>query len=238
MADLLRKSIGVSLAAQVSTLFVNVYGLSLPLKPADFVLKEVLGLETIVQIVELIFYIWYSIRVTSKVTDVTHFRYYDWALTTPTMLFSTMLFYEYLGTRGVETQNIWKIIENKGGKIATVLLLNLGMLVFGYLQEIGLISIWTSTIGGFACFAAFFYLIYRDFASAAAKDQGVYRFMVSIWALYGIAPFFNDLWKNITYNILDIFAKNFYGVYLSYFIHRLATSGSEDDAAAAAAPKN
>jgi bacteriorhodopsin len=228
MTDLLKKSIGVSLAAQVSTLFVNLYGLSLPLEAADIVLKEVLGLETIVQIIELIFYIWYSIRVTTKVTDVTHFRYYDWALTTPTMLFSTMLFYEYLSTRGEETQSILKILENKGGKIALVLLLNMGMLIFGYLQEIGLISIWTSTIGGFACFVAFFYLIYRDFASGAPKDQGVYRFMVGIWSLYGIAPFFNDLWKNITYNILDVFAKNFYGVYLSWFIHRLATTSRVD----------
>lgn len=222
MAELLRKSINISLGAQLSTLLANIFGLSLPLKPEDFVLKEVLGLETAVQIIELIFYGWYSLKITTKVTDVTHFRYYDWALTTPTMLFSTMLFYEYIATKGKETQSIQKIIENKGGKIALILALNMGMLIFGYLQEIGLIGIWTSTIGGFACFAAFFYLIYKDFAAAAPEDQGIYRFMVSVWSLYGIAPFFNDLWKNITYNLLDIVAKNFYGVYLSYYIYTLS----------------
>lgn len=220
MAELLRASIKGSLAAQFSTLFVNLYGLSLPLKPADGVLKEILGLETIVQIIELIFYSWYETHITTRITDVTHFRYYDWAFTTPMMLFSTMLFYEYLSTKGKEEQSIEKVLTNKGSKIALILFLNLGMLVFGFLQEIGLIPLWLSTFGGFACFAAFFYLMYRDFAAAAPNDQGIYRFMVGIWSLYGVAPFFGDLWKNITYNILDIVAKNFYGVYLSWYIYQ------------------
>lgn len=230
MADLLRGSITTSLIAQISTLFVNLYGLALPLKPSDFVLKEVLGLETLVQIIELIFYGWYSLNVTTRVTDVTHFRYYDWGLTTPTMLFSTMLFYEYLRDKPTD---ISQVLQKKGSVIGTILLLNLGMLVFGFLQEIGLISITTSTIFGFACFLASFYLIYENFVKDNEK-QGVYFFMLSVWSLYGVAAFMNDLWKNIAYNLLDVVAKNFYGVYLSYYIATLASGNAKIETASKA----
>jgi hypothetical protein len=227
MADLLKKTITGSLAAQWSTLLVNFYGLAQPLAPQDALLKKVLGLETIVQIIELIFYHWYHSQIQKKVFDVAHFRYYDWALTTPTMLFSTMLFYEYIRDKPT---TIGEVLEKKGSAIGIILLLNMGMLVFGFLQEIGIISITTSTLFGFASFLASFYLIYENFVKDNEK-QGVYFFMLSVWSLYGVAAFFDDLWKNISYNLLDIVAKNFYGVYLSYYIATLAGSNSKIETA-------
>ena len=38
--------------------------------------------------------------------------------------------------------------------------------------------------------------------------------MAVIWPLYGVAAMFNSKYKNFAYNILDIFSKNFYGLYI------------------------
>ena len=42
--------------------------------------------------------------------------------------------------------------------------------------------------------------------------------MVSVWSLYGVAALMPADIKNISYNLLDIVAKNFYGLYLYYKI--------------------
>jgi hypothetical protein len=44
--------------------------------------------------------------------------------------------------------------------------------------------------------------------------------MFAVWNLYGVAFFFNPVWKNIIFNGLDVVAKNFFGVYLFYKISR------------------
>ena len=36
--------------------------------------------------------------------------------------------------------------------------------------------------------------------------------------MYGIAALMNYTTKNIMYNILDLFAKNFFGVYLGFVV--------------------
>ncbi len=83
-----------SLAAQWSTLGLNVFGLTTPLPPKDLVLQSVLWIETIVQVIELVFYSWYAYHF-NTVAEATFYRYHDWAVTTPLMLFSTMVYYEY-----------------------------------------------------------------------------------------------------------------------------------------------
>jgi hypothetical protein len=215
--NLLKKSITGSLVAQWITLFINFFGLAQNIPAEDILLKKVLGLETIVQIVELIFYHWYHNHIQKKVFDAGHFRYYDWNITTPVMLFSTMLFYEYIRSK---PETIGEVIEEKGTTILLILILNFGMLLFGYLQEIGVIGITTSTLLGFACFIAFFYILYKEFVENNRRQE-VFFIMFSIWSLYGVAAFFGDIWKNIFYNLLDIVAKNFYGVYLSAYITTL-----------------
>lgn len=227
MRDLVEQSINGSLVAQWTTLFANFYGLSLNLAPTDFILKEILGMETMVQIIELIFYHWYRNHIKDAVVDVTRFRYYDWAITTPIMLFSTMAYYAYLYQKNKPSDStdkvytIYDFFRENAADIAIVGLLNFMMLFAGYLQEVNVITITTSSILGFAAFAAFFYIIYRDFASKVPESPGVYRFMVSVWGLYGFAAMLPNHAKNISYNILDVIAKNFYGLYLSYIISDL-----------------
>jgi hypothetical protein len=52
--------------------------------------------------------------------------------------------------------------------------------------------------------------------------------MSSVWSLYGVAAWFPMTLKNAAYNILDIFAKNFYGVYLSYTIFQLSVKNENE----------
>ncbi len=77
---------------------------------------------------------------------------------------------------------------------------------------------------GFLGFGGSFYVIWDRFASKSPENYWLYGFMFVIWALYGVAAMFTPLWKNVSYNILDVFAKNFYGIFLSYLIYQKASS--------------
>ena len=46
--------------------------------------------------------------------------------------------------------------------------------------------------------------------------------LLLIWALYGVAAYFDHIPKNISYNILDVISKNFYGLYIFFKIRDLA----------------
>lgn len=219
MKETVVKSLEVSLAIQWTTLFLNSFSLFQPLPAKDFVLKEILGVETLVQAIELVFYSWYRNHIQDKIIDITQFRYYDWFLTTPMMLFSTMGFYEYLKTDKVI--RLWSFFQENSRSIVFILFMNFLMLLFGYLQEIGSISLVSSTVFGFGALFVSFYTMYKEFVQDAPK-QFIFFFVFFVWSLYGIAAMFDNHLKNASYNILDIFAKNFYGVYLSYFIYTLS----------------
>jgi bacteriorhodopsin len=223
MGSLLNQTINYSLGAQILTLLTNFFGLSKQLDPKHTLLTDILGLETIVQIVELIFYIWYKNFMSIRGSyDVTKFRYYDWAITTPIMLFSTIAYYIYLKTLEKNTGRITltEIFETHKLRIILILFLNFLMLLFGYLQEIGVISIYASSIFGYIALCGSFYGMYDGFVRDVS-DKRIFNFMFIVWSLYGIAAMLPNISKNIGYNILDVFAKNFYGLYLTFLITRL-----------------
>jgi len=209
-------SLYASLFAQWSALFVNAGALITPLSPKDLVLQSVLWIETAVQIIELAFYSWYSYYF-HTVAEATFYRYHDWAVTTPLMLFSTMVYYEYQN-RPDEEVTVESFVKEHWNDILVVGGFNAIMLIFGYLYEIGVIDLWTSQTIGFAGFAGSFYVMWDKFASKSPKNLWLYTFMIVVWGLYGIAAMFNSVWKNVSYNLLDVVAKNFYGVFLSYLI--------------------
>lgn len=225
MKDPIVWSLYASLTAQWSTLFVNFYSFMLKLPDFDEILRTVLGIETFVQIVELIFYSWYATHI-HRVAEITFYRYHDWFVTTPLMLFSTMIYYEYQNNPEEKTtlQSFW---EKHWGKVFIVFGFNLMMLAFGYMFERGLLDIVTSTVLGFVGFGGSFYVIWDSFASKSPNNFWLYAFMFVIWFLYGIAALFSPLWKNVSYNILDVFAKNFYGLFLSYLIYQKSITTKE-----------
>jgi len=83
-----------SLFVQVLTAIVDLYVLFLKVPRKYLVLKQLLLLEFIVQIVEGTFYVWLAFAF-HTIQNVTPYRYYDWYITTPTMLttFSVYLIY-------------------------------------------------------------------------------------------------------------------------------------------------
>jgi hypothetical protein len=218
MKDAIRRSLYASLAAQWSTLFLNFWSFSLPLSPSDVILRTVLWIETAVQVIELVFYSWYSTHF-ATVAEATFYRYHDWVITTPLMLLSTMIYYDYRNNpdQEVTLESFW---EKHWKTVLTVFGFNMIMLGFGYAYERNALDLVTSNALGFAGFAGSFYVIWDAFASKSPDNFPLFAFMFGVWFLYGIAAFFSSVWKNVSYNLLDVVAKNFYGIFLSYLIYQ------------------
>ncbi len=110
--DFIKITVYLSLLIQVITGVFDYYVIQLNIPSKLLIIKEVLIMELIVQIVEGIFYIWLALNITT-VTNITPHRYYDWYLTTPTMLISLCIYLVYLKNeeRNIETKDsFFKII--------------------------------------------------------------------------------------------------------------------------------
>ena len=222
MKDLLSSTLSASLTAQWSTLVLNFYSLTEELPVKDLVLKTVLWIETIVQIIELAFYSWYAYHF-NTVAEATFYRYHDWAVTTPLMLFSTMIYYDYTN-KPDETVTLKSFWDEHWRDVLIVFAFNALMLLFGYLYERKAIDLITSQVIGFAGLVGSFYVIWDRFASKNTQNYPLFWFMAIVWSLYGVAAFASPVLKNASYNILDVIAKNFYGIFLSVIIYQKASS--------------
>jgi hypothetical protein len=109
----------------------------------------------------------------------------------------------------------------------TIGLLNFLMLFFGFLGETKQMSNIIAVILGFIPFVYMFYLMYDNFVKetptrkTTKENKNLFNFMTFIWSLYGVAAFFPTNPKNVMYNFLDIIAKNFYGLFLSYKLYKV-----------------
>jgi hypothetical protein len=139
------------------------------------------------------------------------------------MLFTTILYYDYnnVDTPPETIQSFW---EKHKKTILTVFGFNAMMLLFGYLYEIGILDIFTSNILGFVGLAGSFYVQYDAFAKHSVLNLPLFIFMSVIWSLYGVAAMFTPTWKNISYNIIDTFSKNFYAIFLTYIAFQKSTT--------------
>ena len=95
------------------------------------------------------------------------------------------------------------------------------MLLIGYLQEIHVVNIWVSTIVGFIFLGLVFRKIYSEYVVESPANMPLFWLMAVLWSLYGVAAALPPRYKNFMYNILDIFSKNFYGLYLVYVIYQM-----------------
>ena len=103
-----------------------------------------------------------------------------------------------------------------------IFICNFLMLLFGYLGETGRINMNISLTFGFTFFAMSFHTIYNEYAIYSDIGKKMFNFIFSIWSLYGVAALFNPITKNHMFNTLDIFAKNFFGLYLYYKAKQLS----------------
>lgn len=224
MKELLQTSLNGSIFIQIITFILNIFGLNISVSPEHLLLKEALYLETVVQIIQLAFYTWYKFHIKDTSVNVAKYRYYDWIITTPLMLFTTLCFYVYMLERqtGVKESfsTMTDVLEKRWSPISQIVLWNLLMLIMGFLQETRILPIYIATPIGFLGLFGSFYTMYKHFVEPV-ENKFIFKFMAFLWSLYGGIALLPDIPKNIGFNIIDIFSKNFYGVYLSYFIYRL-----------------
>lgn len=207
-----------SLAVQFLVAVVDGFGLTLKVDPKDEMLRDLLKVEMFVQVIEFAFYVWLILYFHKVSKNITPFRYLDWNITTPLMLITLMAFL-YHGTSKKETR-LLEFVEGNSESILKVVGLNAMMLACGLLGEFKLLDPLVSTGLGFIPFTMYFSHIYQRYVPADDKDykRTLYFWFVGFWALYGVFAVMNYTTKNIGYNILDLFAKNFFGVFLAYVI--------------------
>jgi len=209
-----------SLAVQVVTALIDLYVLVLPTAAEFILLKQLLLMELLVQIVEGIFYVWLALNI-SNATGITRKRYWDWIFTTPVMLItlSSYLIYLRIDESGSSViPSFFELVRTYYDKFIQIIILNTMMLFFGYLGEVNLMNVGTSVFAGFLPFIAMFYIIYNSFAKHTRNGLTLFYYFMFVWALYGAAAMMSYKWKNVCYNILDLFAKNFFGLFLAYQI--------------------
>jgi hypothetical protein len=214
------KSLLLSISTQVVTGIIEVIALLVKV-PAKFLfLKQMLVLEVIVQFIEGSFYV-YWFRNFKKIVNITPQRYLDWVVTTPTMLITLMFYLIYLKHKQDNTSDqlqFFDLFKKEFNTIITVLSLNWLMLLFGYLGEVKLIPVLLGVALGFIPFFIYYYIIYKKYALLSDEGLKIFYYFLIVWSAYGIVATLSYKIKNTLYNILDLFSKNFFGIFLTYLL--------------------
>lgn len=229
MSNLVYDTVNTSILIQYITGVFGVLGLFEKVKPQDAILKGVLGWEMVVQSIELLFYTLIIRRI--SITDMAATRYFDWIITTPTMLITSIVYYKYEETlerfentksesdrKALEEMSFTKFIKENKENIKKIVLCNFLMLLFGYLAEKNIINKMSGFILGTTFFLLGFYIIYNEYAKFSKTGRKMFSILLGVWSIYGIASLLNPIYKNTMYNGLDIIAKNFFGLFLYYKI--------------------
>ena len=221
MKELVSKTIYFSLFMQILTTGISMEGIHDKLYIEDIILKDILKLELFVQIVETLFYLWiiFSLK---NIKLMTSRRYIDWVITTPTMLISTLMFLKYKEYKENKKKSFTfsEFIKDDWINIKKIIIFNGFMLLFGYLGETNILPKHLSITIGFVFFYLSFNIIYQ-YAKNTSEGQKLFYFLTIVWSMYGVSATFPVVSKNISYNLLDIVSKNFYGLFIYYKVKKL-----------------
>ena len=149
--DLLFISVYISLFIQIITGIIDYYVLQLVVPQKVSILRELVILELIVQIIEGTFYTWLALNITT-ITNITPNRYYDWYITTPTMLITLCVYLKYLRNKQeniINTESVIDIVYQNIYLFSTIIFLNFVMLTFGYLAELKKLTKYVGVFLGF-----------------------------------------------------------------------------------------
>ena len=210
----------ISITVQIITGIIEIFSLFVKVPEQFSLISQLLILEVSVQFIEGLFYIWLAYNF-NAITDVTPKRYIDWSITTPTMLITLICYLIYLQHReknDTSKLELFSLLSKNSSVISSVLYLNWLMLIFGYLGEKKIIPIYIGVLLGFIPFLIYYFLIYIKYAVLSIDGILIFLYFFFFWSLYGIVAFFPYYMKNTFYNILDLFSKNFFGIFLSYII--------------------
>lgn len=173
--------------------------------------RHILNLETCISVVATFFYSKFVKQLEEGVDykQINIDRYTDWMITTPLMLLVLCLVFVY------NTKTTLQL-----GTFFVVLVLNLGMILTGYLGEVDYMNRTYANILGFGFFAALFGYLYKTFLHKKYNFDNMLIFssFFILWTLYGVFYEYDEQFKNVAFNILDLFAKCFVGIFFwAYF---------------------
>ena len=210
----------ISVIVQIITGIIETKAFFVKVPSMYSIISQLLILELIVQVIEGIFYFWLAYNFT-KISNVTPKRYIDWVITTPTMLITLMIYLIYLNNKVENKTNdldLFTIVKENANIFILVLILNWLMLLFGYLGEIKAIPVLLGIFLGFIPFLIYYYIIYVNYVTQHTNGYLLFWYFFFFWSMYGFVTVLPYYIKNTFYNILDLFAKNFFGMFLSYII--------------------
>ena len=141
---------------------------------------------------------------------INNMRYSDWIITTPFMLLALSMLLGYENKIAVRFKSfIWVLISN------------LFMLGFGYSGEIGLLNRNLASFMGFLFLLLTFGIIWKLFmtcAKATYQSKVIFWLYLGLWLLYGVFYHTNEATKMIGYNMLDLTAKAFVGIFFWLYL--------------------
>jgi bacteriorhodopsin len=141
---------------------------------------------------------------------INNMRYSDWIITTPFMLLALSMLLGYENKIAVRFKSfIWVLISN------------LFMLGFGYSGEIGLLNRNLASFMGFLFLLLTFGIIWKLFmtcAKATYQSKLIFWLYLGLWSLYGVFYHTNEATKMIGYNMLDLTAKAFVGIFFWLYL--------------------
>lgn len=173
--------------------------------------RNIMNLETCISIVAGYFYSVFLGQLNAdekenKMIDwakISQTRYIDWSITTPMMLLVLCGVLAYNGKKSVRLNVFLPIVG-----------LNYIMLAFGFLGENNTIPKVAGMIFGSLALFGMFYIIYDQFVRNVGlyANKFLYWFYFIIWSMYGVVYMFDETYKNILTNILDLTAKSLLGI--------------------------
>jgi hypothetical protein len=223
--DNINISTNLSIFIQIVTGLIGIQGIFVELPIKHLILRELLIIETVVQFIELFYYIFFLRSITSNTLEsMASTRYFDWYMTTSLMIVSFSIYfkyYEYLEINKNESITFFNFLKENKNNLIIMVLSNCMMLLFGYLGELQIIDMISSTFIGFIFLGITFYNLYINYAIKSIEATKLFYYILTNWSLYGIFSLLDPYNKNILFNILDLFSKNFFGLYLTYRINTI-----------------
>jgi hypothetical protein len=213
-------SLIITIIIQVLTGIIEIVSLFITVPVKFLFLKQMMLLEIFAQFIEGSFYMYWLYNF-KNITNITPKRYFDWIITTPTMLVNLifyLIFLEYKEDNASHTLDFATLFNTEFYTIVTILLLNWAMLLFGYLVETSVIPMILGVSLGFIPFLIYYYIIYKNYALLSEDGLKIFFYFFVFWSFYGIAAFLPYKIKNVCYNFLDLFSKNFFGLFLAYIL--------------------
>ena len=190
--------------------------------------RHILNLETCISVIASYFYGLFIVEInksqedkkneeesdnsadTIRIEKINTMRYSDWVITTPFMLLALSMVLGYENKISVRFK-----------PFLLVLFFNLLMLGFGYSGEIGLLSKGLANFIGFIFFFLTFGTIWKLFmtcSKATYQSKLIFWLYLGLWSLYGLFYHANEATKILGYNMLDLIAKAFVGIFFWLYL--------------------